>query len=57
MCNLDVVLRARPSPVSAVQNTHNGDQIAVAGSSYVVQSVVMQYKLVRSGTPLLAAVL
>ncbi|KAI3426905.1 hypothetical protein D9Q98_006849 [Chlorella vulgaris] len=28
-------------------NTHNGDQIAVAGSSYVVQSVVMQYKLVR----------
>lgn len=27
--------------------THNGDEIEVAGASYVVQSVVLQYKLVR----------
>ncbi|GAB4818638.1 hypothetical protein N2152v2_005684 [Parachlorella kessleri] len=27
--------------------THNGDEIEVEGSSYVVQSVVMQFKLVR----------
>lgn len=30
-----------------LQNTHNGDQIEVEGSAYVVQSVIMQYKLVR----------
>jgi hypothetical protein len=30
-----------------LQNTHNGDQIEVEGSSYVVQSVVLQFKLVR----------
>ncbi len=30
-----------------VQNTHNGDQIEVEGSAFVVQAVVMQYKLVR----------
>ncbi|KAL4443314.1 hypothetical protein ABPG75_011051 [Micractinium tetrahymenae] len=28
-------------------NTHNGDQIEVEGSAFVVQAVVMQYKLVR----------
>ncbi|PRW51179.1 hypothetical protein C2E21_5649 [Chlorella sorokiniana] len=28
-------------------STHNGDLIEVEGSAYVVQSVVMQYKLVR----------
>jgi hypothetical protein len=28
------------------QNTHNGDQIEVAGSAYVVQAVVLQFKLV-----------
>ncbi|EFN56875.1 hypothetical protein CHLNCDRAFT_51665 [Chlorella variabilis] len=28
-------------------NTHNGDQVEIAGSSYVVQSVVLQFKLVR----------
>lgn len=28
------------------QNTHNGDQIEVNGSDYVVSSVVLQYKLV-----------
>lgn len=28
-------------------NTHNGDQIEVEGSAFLVQAVVMQYKLVR----------
>lgn len=28
-------------------NTHNGDQIEVDGSAYVVQCVVLQYRLVR----------
>lgn len=28
-------------------NTHNGDAIDVHGDSYVVQTVVLQYKLVR----------
>jgi hypothetical protein len=28
-----------------MQNTHNGDQIEVAGSSYIVQSVVLQFRL------------
>ncbi|PSC75507.1 hypothetical protein C2E20_1129 [Micractinium conductrix] len=28
-------------------NTHNGDQIELDGAAYVVQSVVLQYRLVR----------
>jgi hypothetical protein len=33
--------------VPTPQNTHNGDQVEVGGGSYVVQSVVLQYKFVR----------
>ena len=29
------------------QNTHNGDQIEVKGDSYVVQKVILRYRLVR----------
>jgi hypothetical protein len=28
-------------------NTHNGDVISVQGEDFIVQSVVLQYKLVR----------
>lgn len=38
--------RCRSLP-SSVQNTHNGDQIEVMGDSYVVQKVVLRYRLVR----------
>lgn len=40
-------LAARFACCPAPQNTHNGDQIEVEGSAFVVQAVVMQYKLVR----------
>ncbi len=36
-----------PAAALCTQSTHNGDLIEVEGSAYVVQSVVLQYKLVR----------
>jgi hypothetical protein len=30
-----------------MQNTHNGDQIDVDGKSYVVQKVVIRFKLIK----------